>query len=135
MTIWYHLKCAAYRRPEPFLEALLAVDQGLDDQYMLRSAAEFSLAHRRVCRIGGVERSSSGRARCRACRELIARDILRIPLLFYEEGLFAASGFVHVTCAAGYFESDDLFDCICHFSPDIGAAERREIEQALHGSD
>ncbi len=130
-TVWYHPRCAAYRRPEPFLEALTRGADGLDDAEALRRTAELSRAHRRLCRLGPIEQASSGRARCRACRELIDRDAWRIPLLFYEEGMFNASGFVHLTCAPAYFETGELLDCIRHFQPALEDADTEEIAEAL----
>ena len=127
--IWYHPMCAAYRRPEPFLAALATSD--LVDRDVLCEAARFSLAHRRVCRIGTLERAPSGRARCRGCRQLIPRDALRIPLLFYEEGMFNASGFVHLECAPGYFDSSDLLQCLQHFTPQMDPADLREAAAVL----
>ncbi|HEX7035359.1 MAG TPA: hypothetical protein VF210_06265 [Pseudomonadales bacterium] len=118
MTIWYHPRCAAYRRPEALLSAL---DGGtaLPDADALGAIARRALANPRLTRIAGLERASSGRARCRACREPIARGSLRIPLVHYEEGPFVPSGFVHVACAERYFGGVELLDCIRHFAPDI----------------
>ena len=82
MTLWFHLWCGVYKRPEVFL-AVAETDspevQNLDD---MLAAARFGEGHRRVSRIDGVERSPTGRARCRSCRELIAKDAWRIRLVF-----------------------------------------------------
>ncbi len=131
MTIWYHLRCAAYRRPAPFLEALAAQPDACGDADLLADIARFSRDHRRLCRIAGVERAPSARARCRHCRELIERDSLRVPLLFYEEGTFNASGFVHLRCAPAYFETNRLIDCIRHFAPDLQESDLLELEKIL----
>lgn len=128
MTIWYHSTCAAYRRPAPLLETLADRPDACDDPDHLEEIARFSRDHRRLCRIAGVERASSARARCRHCRELIARDSLRIPLLFYEEGMYNASGFVHLACAPAYFETDRLLDCIRHFAPDLQESDLLEVK-------
>jgi len=131
VTVWYHPVCAAYRRPEPLLQALASQEEAFEDAALLRRIAEHSLAHRRLCRIGGVERATSGRARCRSCRELIGRDTLRIPLLFHEEGMYNASGFVHLSCAPVYFQTGDLLDCIRHFTPALEGDDLLEVEKAL----
>ena len=86
MTLWFHPRCAAYKRPEPFLEAVAAhPEAGFED---LAAAARFGIAHRRVPRINGAERAPTGRARCRKCRELIEKDEWRIALVFFEEFRF-----------------------------------------------
>lgn len=130
-TVWYHPRCAAYRRPEPFLETLTAGDALPDEVAALEPIGRFSQAHHRVCRIGGVERATTGRARCRHCRTPIAQDSLRIPLKFYEEGMYNASGFVHLTCAPDYFETRDLLDCIRHFTPEIDPVDLDALRSTL----
>ncbi len=130
-TVWYHPRCAAYRRPEPFLETLAGVEDPPAEVRSLEQVGAFSRAHRRLCRLGAVERASSGRARCRHCRTLIERNTLRIPLLFYEEGVFSASGFLHLACAPGYFETPQLLDCARHFAPELEPADLAELERVL----
>jgi hypothetical protein len=129
MTLWFHLTCAAYKRPAPFLE--VAAASGEPPAAALIPAAEFGVAHRRVPRVNGAERAPTGRARCRSCREPIEHGAWRISLTFFEEYRFAASGFIHAACAAHYFETIDLVDRITHFSPAHGAAALDELRGAL----
>jgi ribosomal protein L37AE/L43A len=126
MRHWYHLPCAAYRRPEPLLEA-----EVIEDRERLSRDATVSAAHRRLPRISTAERASSGRAACRACRETIDKGAWRIALVYYEDGRFSASGFVHVRCAPSYFETSEVIDRIRHFSPALGEADVQEILKAL----
>jgi hypothetical protein len=119
MTQWFHLECAAYKRPEPFLETLEARSEPLDGGERLAAEARLGIAHRRLPRIDGLERSPSGRAECRACRAVIEKGAWRIRLVFYEEGRFAPSGFVHVRCARPYFETTDIVARLRHFSRDV----------------
>jgi hypothetical protein len=132
MTLWFHLKCAAYRRPEPLLETLTASTEQIEHAESLKAICEFASAHRRVPRVGRLERASSGRARCRECRQPIDKDRLRIPLVFYQEGVFDTSGFVHLTCAAAYFGTADLLDCIRHFASDLSEADLLELKGQLN---
>lgn len=131
MTLWFHLACAAYKRPEPFLEALAEATDSVDGRDALERAAHRSLAHRRLPRIDGAERASSGQARCRSCREPIARGSWRVRLVFYNEGRFASAGFVHLECCSAYFETDDIADPVLHFSPGLAEGEREELARAL----
>ena len=80
MTIWFHLMCAACKRPESLLEVLGTAD-AVADATTLRAVAEHACAHPRLTRIGGLERAPSGRARCRACRELVEKNAWRIALV------------------------------------------------------
>jgi hypothetical protein len=129
MTLWFHLPCAAYKRPAPFLE--IAASSGEPAAAALIPAAELGIAHRRLPRVNGAERAPTGRARCRSCKELIEAESWRIPLTFFEEYRFSASGFVHAECAAQYFETIDLVDRAAHFNPTLAAADLDELRGAL----
>jgi hypothetical protein len=128
MTLWFHLVCAAYARPEPFLE--IAAMTG-EEAAALIPAASFGIEHRRVPRIHGAERAPTGRARCRSCKELIAKDEWRIALVFFEEFRFEPGGYVHAGCAQAYFETIEIVDRIRHFTPDLPAADVADVDKAL----
>jgi hypothetical protein len=134
MTHWFHLECAAFKRPEPLLETLDARTEPLDHSERLESEARRGVAHRRLPRINGAERSPSGRAQCRSCREPIPKGAWRIPLVFYEEGRFAPSGFIHVPCSQAYFETTDVIPRLRRFSPDLRDEDLQEIRVELEGS-
>jgi len=135
MTLWFHLWCGAYKRPEPFLEALAGTDAALrkdiKDADQLQSAAEFGITHRRVPRINGADRAATGRARCRHCKELIDKDTWRVALVFFEEYRFQPSGYIHAACAQEYFETVDVMDRVRHFNADLGASESKAFKSAL----
>ncbi|MBI2320260.1 MAG: hypothetical protein HYU75_25475 [Betaproteobacteria bacterium] len=130
MTLWFHPACAAYKRPDPLLQALGETLDTIPDRERLERAARSTLAHRRLPRIDGAERSPSGQAKCRSCREPIGRGSWRIRLVFYEEGLFSPGGFVHLGCRKAYFETDDVLDQLLHFSPALSEGEREELKRA-----
>src|SRR5262245_39718826 len=114
MTHWFHLLCAAYRRPEPVLETIAAPDVTVPDKERLQRAAELGVTHRRLPRVSTAERASTARAACRHCKEKIDKDDWRIALVYYEDGRFSPSGFVHVPCAGAYFETTDIMDRVQH---------------------
>ena len=137
MTLWFHPVCAAYKRPEPFLallgdtppEDISAAEMAV--AHALKPAAEFALEHRRVPRLDTVDRAPTARARCRCCRELIAKDSWRIGLVFFEEYRFEASGFIHAGCGNDYFGTTDIMDRVRHFNPALELEELEEVEAAL----
>jgi hypothetical protein len=131
MTHWFHLWCAAFRRPEALLATLPDATVEIDRRDELVREAELGVAHRRLPRVGGAERASSGRATCRACKELIAKDSWRVALVFYEEGRFVPSGFVHVACVPSYCETTAVMPRVRHFSPALAESDAAEIEAAL----
>lgn len=130
MTLWFHLPCAAYSRPEPFLETQGAAPPGTDLE-PLAAAARFGIEHRRVPRLHGAERATSGRAHCRSCRELIAKGEWRLPLVFFEDYRFNPGGYVHAHCAQAYFETRELLDRIRHFSPQLRGEDIDEVGGAI----
>ena len=116
MTLWFHPLCAAYKRPQPLLEALAASTEDVPDREILERAALRSVTHRRVPRVDGAERSPSGQARCRSCHEPIARG---------------NCGYIHLTCRKVYFETDEVLDQLLHFTPDLSDAEREDLIRAV----
>lgn len=114
MTLWFHPLCAAYKRPESLAEVLEG--SGVEDEAGLHKIIDFGINHRRIPRINGIQRASSARARCRSCKEPIVKDDWRIPLVLFDDGMFNASGYVHLSCVAEYFETSDILDRIQHFA-------------------
>ena len=133
MTLWFHLPCGAYSRPEPFLEAqgTATVAAPLAPLEPLAAAARFGIEHRRVPRLHGAERASSGRAHCRSCRELIGKGEWRLPLVFFEDYRFNPGGYIHAQCAREYFETADLLDRVRHFSPELRDTDLAEVAAAI----
>lgn len=129
MTLWFHPACAAYKRPQTFLEVLAAGEA--NELTSLKPAAEHGAAHRRLPRVDGAERAPTGRARCRHCGEPIERGTWRIPLVFFEEFRFQPSGFVHAGCAKAYFGTDGVLDRVRHFSPALTDEDVADLERAL----
>jgi Poly(ADP-ribose) polymerase and DNA-Ligase Zn-finger region len=129
MTLWYHPLCAAYKRPEAMLGSLAHAPGGLD-RPQLDEAARLGVAHRRLPRIDGAERSPSGQASCRSCREPITKGAWRIRIAIYDEGRFNPAGYVHLACSREYFETVEVVDRALHFSPKLTQAERDELRSA-----
>lgn len=130
MTLWFHPECAAYKRPEPLLQALAETAGNVPDRERLEQIARRSLAHGRLPRINGAERAPSGQAKCRSCHEPIERGSWRIRLVFYEEGQFSPAGFVHLDCRKAYFETNGIANQVLHFSPDLSDDDREELRRA-----
>jgi hypothetical protein len=130
-THWYHPACAAFKRPQPFLEALGAVAAALGDVAELEREARLGIEHRRVPRVDGAGRAPTGRARCRACRRPLAKQAWRIGLVFYEDGRFQPAGYVHTGCAADYFGTVALMPRIRRFAPVLNEADFTAIEAEM----
>ena len=131
MTHWFHIACAAFMRPEAFLETLPQATETIEDRDRLEYEARLGIAHRRLPRVTTIGRASSGRAACRSCRESIGQGAWRISLVYYEDGRFAPSGFIHVSCALPYLETTELMVRLKHFSPGLSDADFVEIRDQL----
>ena len=131
MTHWFHLACAAFKRPEPLLDTLAAATEPIDDRETLDREAKLGVDHRRLPRVNTVERATTGRAACRSCKETIEKGRWRISLVYYEDGRFVPSGFIHVGCAREYLETTEIMPRVKHFSPALTDEELTEIQEAL----
>jgi hypothetical protein len=88
-----------------------------------------------------IHPAPTGRSKCRGCGNRIAAGELRIEkgawrisLVFYEDGRFEPSGFIHVPCAQDYFETIEVLPRLKHFSPDLSDDDLGELAQELQRS-
>lgn len=128
-TLWFHPRCAAFKRPEPLL-SLGAALEALPDTAALIELAKHARAHRRISRLDTIEHAASGRAACRHCKERIDRDSLRIKLVYFEAGRFEPSGFLHPRCAQAFCEVDTpgaVMTPLRHFNPDLSDSDRYAV--------
>lgn len=126
---WFHLECAALRRPERFGPALEATPD-VPEREVLAGLVQGGLEHPRLVRLAGAERAPSGRAHCRHCREIIEKGALRVALEIWEDGRFSPAGSIHVTCAPSYFGTRELMARIERANPNLPAddvARMREL--------
>jgi hypothetical protein len=130
-TLWFHPICAAYKRAQSLLDTLASASEALPDQENVKRAALATLAHPRIERNDGAEKSPSGQAKCRHCREPIEKGSWRIRIVYYEEGRFSPGGYIHLACRKGYFETDDVGEAILQFTQSLNDTERQELTTAL----
>jgi hypothetical protein len=131
VTHWFHPLCAAYKRPEALLEGLAGNTPDIADRDALARIAQRGVAHPRLPRIDGAERSPTGQAKCRQCHEPIARGDWRFRLVFHQDGRFEPAGFVHLACRAAYFETAEVLEPALHFSLKLGDEDRAELRRNL----
>ncbi len=118
-------------RPSKLLPVLEASAEPVDEQAWLLATARFGAEHERLPRLTRAERASSGRAHCRACRELIAKGEWRFALQMFEEGRPSPLGTIHASCALAYFGTGDVMSRVRRLSPELDEQALAEIEQAL----
>lgn len=133
---WYHLKCGALRRPEPFLEAIESVPGELGaelegERAQLVSIAESGRDFYRLSRFVKAQEAPSGRARCQGCRELIEKGALRFVLERIEDGMVSGAGFVHIGCAHAYAGAVDGIMERVRSTSELDDAQWSEVKAAL----
>jgi hypothetical protein len=136
-TLWYHPACAACSRPECAQAALEVASEPVAEREWLERAVAQSLAHPRVQRLARAERSVSARARCRHCKETIDQGAWRLALHVFEEWRFSPLGYVHASCAAPYFESNDASELRARLErlcPELRVDELGEIEALVRSA-
>lgn len=129
-VVWFHLACGACVRGEKFAP-LLANHPDLPERDFLESQAALTAAFPRSARLLRAERASSGRARCRSCKEVIDKGRFRLCLGIFEEGRMEPIGFIHVACSLPYFGTAALEARIQRLSPGLAAADLEEIARDL----
>jgi hypothetical protein len=130
-THWFHLACAALRRPERAGPALSASGAEIDGRERLAAWVREGTDHPRLTRIARAERASSGRARCRHCHEVIDKDAWRIALETWEDSRFSPIGFVHLGCAAAYCAVENVAGRILDVSSSLAPNETEDLRRAL----
>ncbi len=129
---WFHVPCAACARPEALLPALGQSSVSGKERARLEELARAGIAQGRLCRILRAERASSGRARCRHCRELIEQGAWRISLQIFEEGRFTPVGTIHASCAVGYFGSEPPLARFTLPNNQLAPDELAEVARLMH---
>jgi hypothetical protein len=124
---WFHLRCAACSRPEALLGVLDQGQAAPAESEELRVLAQDGLAQPRLSRILRAERASSGRARCRHCRELIEQGAWRLSLQMFEEGRFNPIGTIHASCAVHYFGVEPALERLTLPSNLLSSQELAEV--------
>lgn len=132
-THWFHLDCGAFRRPQPFLEAVESATAPIEDAEPLKAHARSGIDNEKLTRINGAERDKSGRAQCRSCKAVITKGAWRIPLVFYEEDRFMPGGFIHAGCAQAYFGTTELMPRLQRFAKGLTEAELAEVRSEVSG--
>jgi ribosomal protein L37AE/L43A len=128
---WFHLPCAACARPESLLPVLAETTESIAERAPIEALARAGLQQPRLCRIVRAERASSGRAKCRHCRELIAQGAWRISLHLFEEGRFTPIGTIHASCGVGYFGVEAPLERLKLPGNELGERELAELAQQM----
>jgi poly [ADP-ribose] polymerase len=136
--MWHHLECAAKKHPDEMREELGRYEGEVPG----RDAIEAKLAEAEAAKpppFPHADRAPTGRARCLACSEAIAKGELRVAIeREIERGMTVTkgAGYLHPKCAAGYVEAqgsthEELTEGIRKNSRDLGPADLDELFEVV----
>lgn len=131
---WYHLACAAKRKPVQVRSALAAFTGEVPDRAALE--ALLTEADESASVFPYAERAATGRSKCLQCREPIEKGALRVATereLDYGGMGRKSVGYLHPKCAGAHLETPDLGDTLRRNSRGLGDADWAELEGQLAG--
>lgn len=133
---WHHLPCAAKKKPVQLQQALAAFDGDVPDREELERAIEANKGKAKATTLPYAEKAPTGRSKCMACDEPIAKGTLRIAVeREVDTGSFVTrgAGYLHPACAAGseHAEEPEFAARVRQNSVSLSAAELDEVEAAL----
>ena len=129
MTHWFHLVCAAAKRPEELRPVLAKYKKAIPE----RAALEATLASgnaTQLAKLVGTDRAPTGRAKCQHCKAVIDKDTLRVGLLLEDELKNPGKGFLHLACAPAYAEVDPSAH-LSATSKKLGKPDREQMSAVL----
>jgi hypothetical protein len=132
---WYHLACAARKRPAPVRDALAKFEGEVPDRAEIESL--LGQAEEAVATHPYAERAPTGRSKCLQCGQPIAKDALRVAIEREVEvgGMpRMGSGYLHAACARAYLGLDDLATTLAKNPKKLADADRDELARALAAS-
>ena len=130
---WHHLKCAAGSKTDE-LRATIQSGAGAEVPADLKAELEQLMAEadaKKPPPYPHADKAPSGRAKCQACGETIAKGELRVAFeRDIERGMsvMKGAGYLHPKCAAAHFEAqgtshDDLTKALRENTRDLSPAE------------
>ncbi len=132
--VWFHLTCAAQKKPAPVRAALAAFGGDVPNRTALE--AMLAEADKNATVFPYAERASTGRSKCLRCSAPIEKGTLRVATEREVDvgGMArAGAGYLHPACATEYLEAEDLMDALRRNSRGLGEADLAELEQQLAG--
>ncbi len=133
-THWFHLLCAAERRPEKLEAALKSHVGEVPDREQIERIAAEGAKNPKLAEVRRAERSPTGRAGCQHCHEKIPKDELRVAFEREAEGTqMATTSYVHAKCAAAHFGPEGLFEKLARTSSALGPDEVEALKSLLAG--
>jgi poly [ADP-ribose] polymerase len=128
--IYYHLACAASKRPAQFGPVLAKYKKSVPDRAALETTMQTSGTTNRLESIQFADRAPTGRATCQHCRELIPKDSLRIAFKLDADPFTPGTGFIHAACGRA-FAGAGIVERLKTRSKKLGKPQLAELAKIL----
>jgi hypothetical protein len=132
--VWFHLKCAAAKKPVQVRSALAAFEGEVPGRAELESA--LAEADKTASVFPHAERAPTGRSKCLHCHDPIEKGALRVAI---EREVVTGgmprpgTGYLHPRCAAASLEMEDLVGALRRNSRGLGEDDLAVLEREVRG--
>jgi hypothetical protein len=131
-THWFHLACAAEKRPDKLMAALAEHTDAIADRERLERIASEGIDNPKLTAVERAERAPTARATCQQCREKIGKGELRIAITREAEPMgMAAQSYIHASCGPAHIGAAGLGAKLERTSPELGADDLAELSSLL----
>lgn len=131
-THWFHVACAADRRPDKLKQAIESYDgPEIPDRAALFETAEQGVLNGELRFVRQVEKAPSGRATCQECHDKIDKGTWRVAIDRSPDGVTPMGGSVHLTCAKAHLGETGLVPRLQRSASLLSPEERAEALTAI----
>lgn len=128
---WFHLACAAEKRPEKLRAALADCPFEVPDRASLEKVIADGIQNPGLASVKRAERAPTGRATCQQCHEKIDKGSLRIALERESEAMaMATTSYIHAACAPEHIGAAGLLAKL-ERANGLAPEDRDELERAF----
>ena len=132
--VWHHVACAAEKKPDELKAAMADYAGEIPDKAKLEKTIADSQKKLPPGTFPYAENAPTGRSKCMACEEAIAKDTLRVAVeREVDTGTFKTKGpgYLHPMCAADFTGDTAMFAKVKANSRDLTKDQLAELEAAL----
>jgi poly [ADP-ribose] polymerase len=130
-TFWFHLACAAERKPGKLAAALARYEGEIPDRAALDAIVADGVQNPALATVLRAEKAPTGRAGCQHCHEKIGKDELRVAIERDQEGMMPTAAYVHGKCAGKHVSPVGLVRKLRRTSPGLAPADLDELEKLI----
>ena len=136
--VWHHVDCAAEKKPDELKAAMADYAGDIPDKAKLEKKLAEAQKKLPPGTFPYAESAPTGRSKCMACEESIAKDTLRVAIeREVDTGTFKTKGpgYLHPMCAADFTGDAAMFAKVRENSRELTKDQLAELEAALGGGD